>query len=129
MRDEFREMVRRGGALAPWRGLGVTWGRDVPFSAVYWYAVEALRSGLGLGDAASGGVAGVLASVVTTPMDVVKTRMQVELGRTIITEAERTNGAVAEVRGGAPAAVSNNAVEGEAATTPLRSIPGGARRY
>ena len=84
------------GARNAWTGVGPTLARDVPYSAVYWYAVEQFRSVLG-GDVAghrrerttrelaginfvSGCVAGAVVAAATTPLDVVKTRMM--LGNT-----------------------------------------------
>jgi solute carrier family 25 protein 39/40 len=88
---------RGGGMLAgarnAWTGVGPTLARDVPYSAVYWYAVEQFRSILG-GDVAghrrerttrelaginfvSGCAAGAAVAALTTPLDVVKTRVQI----------------------------------------------------
>jgi len=92
----FRALLKSGGVPALWRGLGPTLWRDVPFSAVYWFAFESGKRQLELGDvferrphedqshdiaAASrafvaGAAAGTLAAALTTPMDVVKTRRQ-----------------------------------------------------
>lgn len=80
----------RGGRRQLFAGLGATLARDVPFSAVYWWGIESSKTALlplvsesdhntraRVGVAfASGVVAGVLATVVTHPFDVVKTRAQ-----------------------------------------------------
>ena len=90
-----------------WLGVGATLWRDVPFTGIYWLVVEPMRSRLldlecqisslrpssssdpqGApvkptqqqvlwANLISGGVSGALAAVLTTPFDVVKTRMQV----------------------------------------------------
>lgn len=76
-----------------WTGVGPTLARDVPYSAMYWYAVEKCRTYLG-GDVAgrreartvqelaginfaSGVIAGAVVAAITTPLDVVKTRVQI----------------------------------------------------
>uniref|UniRef100_A0A453SLT8 Mitochondrial carrier protein n=1 Tax=Aegilops tauschii subsp. strangulata TaxID=200361 RepID=A0A453SLT8_AEGTS len=74
-----------------WTGVGAQLARDVPFSAICWSTLEPIRRKLlGLvaedGDAASvlganfaaGFVAGSLAAGVTCPLDVAKTRRQIE---------------------------------------------------
>lgn len=72
-----------------WRGVGATLWRDVPFSGLYWALVEPIREQLVPKDgptsewqvfeanAIAGGVSGAIAGAITTPFDVVKTRMQV----------------------------------------------------
>lgn len=102
----LREMVAENGYRSLWRGLTLTMWRDVPFSAFYWWGYEWGRERLhdlrGLsavkasnsavrssardqqGDHTtvlidsfiSGAAAGAIASVVTTPFDVGKTRQQ-----------------------------------------------------
>ncbi|KAG5044467.1 hypothetical protein JHK87_008382 [Glycine soja] len=74
-----------------WTGLGAQLSRDVPYSAICWSTLEPIRKSiLGLaGDRASaatvlganfsaGFVAGTLASAATCPLDVAKTRRQIE---------------------------------------------------
>ena len=99
----LREMVKNQGTTSLWRGLTLTMWRDVPFSGIYWWGYETVRNGLtdlrdpphGRTRARSqsrdksnhtstfvdsflaGAVSGALASVVTTPFDVGKTRQQV----------------------------------------------------
>ena len=68
---------------------GATLARDVPFSALYWSGLEPIRKALLPANAlpsqaqvmtanfVAGTVGGGLAAAVTTPLDVVKTRLQV----------------------------------------------------
>ena len=78
--------------VAPlWRGTGATLARDVPFSALYWTLMTPLRAQLLAAEGGwegeeralllranvlAGGAAGALAALLTTPLDVVKTRLQ-----------------------------------------------------
>ncbi|CAK9138453.1 unnamed protein product [Ilex paraguariensis] len=75
-----------------WTGLGAQLSRDVPFSAICWSTLERMRRRLlGLvgeeANAASvlganfsaGFVAGSLAAAATCPLDVAKTRRQIEV--------------------------------------------------
>lgn len=100
----LREMVTTEGYHSLWRGLTLTFWRDVPFSALYWwgyeYGRERLREarhrtadGLGLQKPAeelshsavlvdsfmAGAASGAIAAFVTTPFDVGKTRQQTVL--------------------------------------------------
>ncbi|KAI9072547.1 hypothetical protein K1719_045506 [Acacia pycnantha] len=74
-----------------WTGLGAQLARDVPFSAICWSTLEPIRGRLlGLaGDEAgvttilganflAGFAAGILAAAATCPLDVAKTRRQIE---------------------------------------------------
>lgn len=67
-----------------WKGLGATLIRDVPFSGIYWGCYESMRPvEFDFGKTfVAGAVAGSVASTVTLPMDVIKTRIQIELGET-----------------------------------------------
>ncbi|XP_047974322.1 mitochondrial carrier protein MTM1 isoform X2 [Salvia hispanica] len=74
-----------------WTGMGAQLARDVPFSAICWSTLEPVRRRLlgVIGDEASavsifasnfsaGFVAGTLAAAATCPLDVAKTRRQIE---------------------------------------------------
>lgn len=105
------EMVTLHGYTSLWRGLTLTLWRDVPFSAIYWWGYESMRSlltearertrGRDLSTEGSrsqarrrsqsrenhrdtfmdsfiaGAASGTVASILTTPFDVGKTRRQV----------------------------------------------------
>jgi solute carrier family 25 protein 39/40 len=89
---ELRQLKDAHGLTSLWRGLGPTLWRDVPFSAFYWFAVEYLKiplrqrlhsptappgtTGFQVAFLAGAG-ASILASVLTNPFDVAKTRIQV----------------------------------------------------
>jgi len=84
-----------------WKGTGATLARDVPFSAVYWTMTERIKRKLlsmdggggwrpvvggaagasgtrvVLANLAAGTASGCVASFITTPFDVIKTKMQV----------------------------------------------------
>uniref|UniRef100_A0A674DHT3 Mitochondrial glutathione transporter SLC25A40 n=1 Tax=Salmo trutta TaxID=8032 RepID=A0A674DHT3_SALTR len=96
-RSSYRELsevihsaVRNEGWRSLWRGWGPTLLRDVPFSAMYWYNYEKGKAWLCKHNNIreptfaitfiSGAVSGSIASIVTLPFDVVKTRRQVEIG-------------------------------------------------
>ncbi|XP_039076849.1 solute carrier family 25 member 39 isoform X4 [Hyaena hyaena] len=91
---ELRACVRAAMAQGGWRSLWLGWGptalRDVPFSALYWFNYELMKSwlsGLRPKDQTSvgisfvaGGISGTVAAILTLPFDVVKTQRQVALG-------------------------------------------------
>lgn len=79
----IQNVVHRNGVFSLWRGLGPSLWRDVPFSGVYWASYEAwkgfyARRGHEGAFVAflSGASSGILAALVTSPFDVLKTRRQ-----------------------------------------------------
>lgn len=85
-----RAAVAQGGWRSLWLGWGPTALRDVPFSALYWFNYELVKSWLtafrpkdptsvGISFVA-GGISGTVAAILTLPFDVVKTQRQVALG-------------------------------------------------
>lgn len=86
----IRNVVRQEGIWSLWRGLSPMLLRDVPFSMIYWLGFEQLKVMLLMRMEYSpmvpflaGSVSGAIAAALTTPLDVVKTHMQVELGETM----------------------------------------------
>ena len=99
----LRKMVHAQGYTSLWRGLTLTMWRDVPFSGIYWWGYEAMRNVFSdlrqpvhaagrprsrsrgeqnhtttfVDSFLAGAVSGGVASIVTTPFDVGKTRQQV----------------------------------------------------
>ncbi|KAG2235035.1 mitochondrial carrier domain-containing protein [Thamnidium elegans] len=78
-------MVQIEGPRALWRGLLPTMLRDVPFSGIYWMGYERIKHRLSERNNLShfqtsfiaGASSGMIAAIITTPFDVVKTRRQV----------------------------------------------------
>lgn len=99
----LRTMVHSQGYTSLWRGLTLTMWRDVPFSGIYWWGYEAVRNRLTdmrdpphsrrrprlksrdsgnhtstfVDSFIAGATSGAIASIITTPFDVGKTRRQV----------------------------------------------------
>ena len=82
----IRHAVQQNGVLSLWRGLSPMLLRDVPFSISYWFGYEYLK--LKLNSAldpsyssvvpfVSGSISGGVSAVLTNPLDVAKTHMQV----------------------------------------------------
>ncbi|OQR82036.1 Mitochondrial Carrier (MC) Family [Thraustotheca clavata] len=82
------------GFFSLWRGLAPTLARDAPFSSIYWSCFELLKKNLTnkfidseyppaqirLGIAfVSGASAGTVATILTQPFDVIKTKRQIQL--------------------------------------------------
>jgi len=88
----IRNAVRQEGILSLWRGLSPMLLRDVPFSMIYWLGFEQFKVLLltrmdysATVPFLAGSISGAIAAALTTPLDVVKTHMQVELGETMAT--------------------------------------------
>lgn len=93
MIDATKTIYRNEGFSALFYGYKATLIRDLPFSALQFAFYEKLHTmaqtyvgqkndmGVGL-ELATGGVAGGLAGAITTPLDVVKTRIQTQLTHT-----------------------------------------------
>ena len=87
-----KSLVRQEGVRGLFRGLGPMLLRDVPFSCLYWVGYERLKRHFveahpdhelsAVASFVSGGTAGAFATLMTMPLDVVKTRRQVERGPT-----------------------------------------------
>ncbi|CAH1772905.1 unnamed protein product [Owenia fusiformis] len=85
-----KSTIGQTGLLSVMRGLGPTILRDVPFSAIYWFGYESMKSYIirtqsiehpsFLQCFGAGAIAGSVAGVITLPFDVVKTHRQIELG-------------------------------------------------
>ena len=84
-------IVRNLGVLGLYKGVGACLLRDVPFSAVYFPTYAHLKKDL-FGESpqkklgvlqllTAGAIAGIPAAYLTTPADVIKTRLQVEARR------------------------------------------------
>ena len=81
--------VQQDGVLSLWRGLSAMLLRDVPFSMLYWVGYEQLKMWFSRSwgheyrtvvPFVAGSMSGCVAAILTTPLDVVKTHMQVQLG-------------------------------------------------
>ncbi|KAF2717582.1 mitochondrial carrier protein [Polychaeton citri CBS 116435] len=98
----------RSNPLALWRGYTALAGRNLPFTALQFPMFERLREGVksyrdergirtntllegGVITAASAGTAGSVAAVVTTPVDVVKTRIMLAAAEGAAEDAEQTS--------------------------------------
>ncbi|EAL69449.1 mitochondrial substrate carrier family protein [Dictyostelium discoideum AX4] len=95
----YRDIVNNVGIKGLWRGLGPTLVRDVPFSAIYWAGYEVLKNKLMKSQIdpnfsrnskspffinfIAGATSGTLAAVLTTPIDVIKTRIQMSAQQTL----------------------------------------------
>lgn len=81
-----RNVIQQNGLLGLWRGLSPMLFRDVPFSIMYWVGYEQTKLCFSLMcppnysaiiPFLAGSVSGALSAVITNPLDVIKTHMQV----------------------------------------------------
>ncbi|RDD37285.1 Solute carrier family 25 member 40 [Trichoplax sp. H2] len=79
------------GVSTLWRGLGTTLMRDLPFSAFYWAGYENFKKRFNtltngkypnISNFSAGATSGMIVAAATTPFDVVKTHLQVDMGET-----------------------------------------------
>mmetsp|Transcript_10096 Transcript_10096/g.30210 ORF Transcript_10096/g.30210 Transcript_10096/m.30210 type:complete len:330 (+) Transcript_10096:219-1208(+) len=118
LRDAVRRIVRAGGLASLYRSLPTTLAMNVPYGCASVAANEALKESYaarrgkrpGVGALlACGGLAGAVASLLTTPLDVIKTRLQTQdLGR----QLDARPAAVPGRRGLSSMAFSGTASEG-----------------
>ena len=82
----IRSALQQSGVFSLWRGLSPMLLRDVPFSVIYWFTYEYLKlklnslvdpSCLTVVPFVSGSISGSISAVLTNPLDVAKTHMQV----------------------------------------------------
>jgi len=81
------KVIREGGFKNLWKGLYPTLWRDVPFSSMYWSGYELIKSSLKeqnnlnifIINFISGVTSGTIATLLTHPFDVIKTRQQMEI--------------------------------------------------
>eukprot|EP01133_Synstelium_polycarpum_P015325 gene15325-18155_t len=73
----IRDIVNNVGVAGLWRGFSPTLIRDVPFSALYWAGYETFKmQSTFYINFVSGALSGSIAAILTTPIDVIKTRIQ-----------------------------------------------------
>ena len=86
VRQALSVTLKSEGVRGLWKGYTATLLRDVPFSAIYWGVYETLRPKEFnfQQNFISGAVSGTIASTITLPMDVIKTRLQIELGEKLV---------------------------------------------
>ena len=78
--------LKSEGIIGLWKGYSATLLRDVPFSAIYWGIYESFRPTEYnfQQNFMAGAISGTIASTITLPMDVIKTRLQMDLGEKIV---------------------------------------------
>lgn len=86
VRQALSVTLKSEGVIGLWKGYSATLLRDVPFSAIYWGVYENFRPKEYnfQQNFIAGALSGTIASTITLPMDVIKTRLQIELGEKIV---------------------------------------------
>ena len=86
VRQALSVTIKSEGVIGLWKGYSATLLRDVPFSAIYWGVYENFRPKEYnfQENFIAGALSGTIASTITLPMDVIKTRLQIELGDKIV---------------------------------------------
>ncbi|KAL3635559.1 hypothetical protein CASFOL_020106 [Castilleja foliolosa] len=88
--NAFIQVVQKGGVLSLYNGWGAVLCRNVPHSVIKFYTYESLKQIMLPSNKSNaeanlvttlvcGGLAGSMASLFTTPLDVVKTRLQTQI--------------------------------------------------
>lgn len=118
--DVIRHIAAKDGPRGFWRGMGVTLAIHVPGSAAQMAMYEFMKCRFmkawklpedhGVIHVAAGGVAGMTTAIVTNPLDVVKTRLQVDAeaktGRRVLQELLQAYGYQGLFRGIGPRVLS-----------------------
>ena len=100
VKEALKITVKSEGILGLWKGFMPTLYRDVPFSALFWPFYEVskkfcTKSRLLKEDFSthfvSSAAAGTVACAITLPMDVIKTRRQIELGETELSKGGKSS--------------------------------------
>ncbi len=71
------DVVRELGVLGLYRGVGITMARDVPSSAIFSACYTLLQQLYPDQNFMAGCLAAIPATILVTPMDIIKTRLQV----------------------------------------------------
>jgi len=98
----FKDIIKNVGVKGLWRGLSPTLLRDVPFSALYWANYEVIRAKIMISrdptytrhskspfltNFIAGATSGTISAVLTTPIDVIKTRIQMTVQQSKVAAA------------------------------------------
>ncbi|KAK9238814.1 mitochondrial carrier domain-containing protein [Lipomyces kononenkoae] len=132
--DAIKSIIRVEGWSALFFGYKATLLRDLPFSALQLAFYEKFRSTTqtivgsrdigNLGELLTGAAAGGLAGVITTPMDVVKTRIQTQLDSEVIKAAARSPAIPSSSSGG----TKRNAVVSSSTKRPPVKVSGSRKQ-
>eukprot|EP00357_Protocruzia_adherens_P027778 CAMPEP_0115017592 /NCGR_PEP_ID=MMETSP0216-20121206/28223_1 /TAXON_ID=223996 /ORGANISM="Protocruzia adherens, Strain Boccale" /LENGTH=352 /DNA_ID=CAMNT_0002388467 /DNA_START=355 /DNA_END=1413 /DNA_ORIENTATION=+ len=122
--DCIRTLIRQEGCLAFYRSLPVTWMMNLPFSSILVTVNENMkkhykphnRENVVAWYLFCGGVAGAVASILTNPLDVIKTRLQTQNVKSSCKYFQMKQAAMAQTAGGASVSMqggNNNATDCE----------------